>query len=160
MTTETSVASSVVSLSGNGLSYAARHDDYRRKIINTQGESVVVECYHNHFSHPCNFFIAGNLGEFHCVKIHDNTPTIHLLELVHTCFINHLNERFNFHLNPLGELKKFFFFGKNTMREFTMHWFIISLFRYLICNENASALSKRKVSVIPVDSSIALQAVQ
>lgn len=57
MTTETSAGSSVVSLSGNGLSYAPPEDDYRRKIINTQGETT-QSAFHEpeSFSHACNFF--------------------------------------------------------------------------------------------------------
>lgn len=51
MTTETSAGSSVVSLPGNGRSYMEREDEYRRKIINTQGETTSNFFRANNFSH-------------------------------------------------------------------------------------------------------------
>lgn len=51
MTTETSAGSSVVSLPGNGLNYEGRNDEYRRKIINTQGETTLNVSTASKFSH-------------------------------------------------------------------------------------------------------------
>jgi hypothetical protein len=56
MTTETSAGSSVVSLAGNGLSYPQQQDEYRRKIINVQGETVSSVFWRNIIFHACNFF--------------------------------------------------------------------------------------------------------